>query len=70
MSQASSGQQKVWCRYEKHQEPHPVQVAVQAVVQNGMEVLKAATVEGIDEVPLTLGLGKLGIHLITIHDLK
>lgn len=45
-------------------------MAVQAVVQNGMEVLEAATVEGVDQVPLTLGLGKLGIHLITIHDLK
>lgn len=60
----------MWCQYEKHQEPHPVQVAVQAVVQNGMEVLEAATVKGIDEVPLTLGLGKLGIQLIAIHYLK
>lgn len=56
-----------WCQ---HQEPHPVQMAVQAVVQYGMEVLEAAPVEGIDEVPLSLGLSKLGIHLIAIHDLK
>lgn len=60
----------MWCQYEKHQKPHPVQVAVQTVVQNGMEVLEAATVKGIDEVPLTLGLGKLGIQLIAIHYLK
>lgn len=45
-------------------------MAVQAVVQYGMEVLEAAPVEGIDEVPLSLGLGKLGIHLIAIHNLK
>lgn len=45
-------------------------MAVQAVVQYGMEVLEAAPVEGIDEVPLSLGLGKLGIHLIAVHDLK
>lgn len=45
-------------------------MAVQAVVQDGMEVLKAAPMEGIDEVPLSLGLSKLGVHLITIHDLK
>lgn len=52
------------------QEPHPVQMAVQAVVQDGVEVLQAAPVEGIDEVPLSPGLGKLGIHLIAVHDLK
>ena len=45
-------------------------MAVQAVVQYGMEVLEAAPMEGVDEVPLSLGLGKLGIHLIAIHDLK
>lgn len=45
-------------------------MAVQAVVQNGMEVLQAAAMEGIDEVLLTPGLSKLGIHLITICDLK
>lgn len=56
-----------WCQY---QEPHPVQMAMQAVVQYGMEVLEAAPVEGVDEVPLSLGLSKLGIHLIRIHDLK
>lgn len=56
-----------WCQW---QEPHPVQVAVQAVVQDGMEVLQAAPMEGVDKVPLSLGLSKLGVHLITVHDLK
>lgn len=45
-------------------------MAVQAIVKYGMEVLQAAPMEGIDEVPLPLGLSKLGIHLIAIHDLK
>lgn len=45
-------------------------MAVQAAVQYGMEVLQAAPVEGVDEVPLSLGLSKLGIHLIGVHDLK
>lgn len=56
-----------WCQW---QEPHPVQVAVQAVVQDGMEVLQAAPMEGVDKVPLSLGLSKLGVHLIAVHDLK
>lgn len=43
---------------------------MQAVVQDGMEVLQAAPMEGVDEVPLSPGLSKLGIGLITIHDLK
>lgn len=51
-------------------EPHPVQMAVQTIVKDGMEVLKAAPVEGVNEVPLSLGLGKLCVHLIAIHDLK
>lgn len=45
-------------------------MAVQAVVQDGMEVLQAAPMEGIDKVSLSLGLSKLGVHLITVHDLK
>lgn len=45
-------------------------MAVQAVVQDGVEVLQATPMEGVDEVPLPLGLSKLGIHLIAVHDLK
>lgn len=45
-------------------------MAVQAVVQDGMEVLQAAPMKGVDKVLLSLGLSKLGVHLITVHDLK
>lgn len=45
-------------------------MAMQAIVQNGMEVLQATAMEGIDEVLLTPSLSKLGIHLITVCDLK
>lgn len=50
--------------------PYPVQMALQPVVHDGMEVLQAAPVEGIDEVSPRLSILKFGIHFFAVGDFK
>lgn len=45
-------------------------MAVQPVVNNGVKVLQAAPVECIEDVSLSSGLLKPGIHLIAVLQLK
>lgn len=50
--------------------PHLVQVAVQAIVDDGVEVLQAAAVEGIDQVSFSFGLIKSGVGRVKVLDFK
>lgn len=43
---------------------------MQAVVDDGMEVLQAAAVEGVDELSLPFGLIKLGVGWVEVLDFK
>lgn len=47
-----------------------VEMAVQPVVYNGVKVLQAAPVECIEDVSLSSGLLKPGVHLIAVLQLK
>lgn len=50
--------------------PYFVEMAVQPVVNDGVKVLQAATVECIEDVSLPSGLLKPGVHLIAVLQLK
>lgn len=47
-----------------------VEMAVQPVVNDGVEVLQAAPVECIEDVSFSPGLLKPGVHLIAVLQLK
>lgn len=49
---------------------HLVQVAVQAVVDDGMEVFQAATMEGVNKVSFSFGLIKFSVDWVEVLDFK
>ena len=56
-----------WCQQTW---AHLVQVAVQAIVDDGMEVFQAAPVEGVDEVALSFGLIEPGVGWVGVLNFK
>lgn len=49
---------------------HLVEVAVQPVVDDGVEVLQAAPVEGVEDVSARPRLLEAGVHLVAVLQLK
>lgn len=49
---------------------HLVQMAVQPIVDDGMEVFQAATMEGVDQVPFSFGLIKFGVGRVEVFNFK